>query len=291
MQADGRFTNLEPEFWAHVRTIGQTIGYTDRKTRQIRIYSASQIGDALHAIGLTKDHIVDAAGRPSDLARLLVGYFAYRADVLNRYVEPRLMDAEEAAALYLEVRGDLAWRTPVAMNKQKGEKRAPAFLTGLVNMLVEANLGEYPFDPDPRELATVTRGGRPVRTLARRVDGAFPSPKNPIALWEVKEYYYTTTFGSRVADGIYETLLDGLELQELERVAGVRMHHMLAVDSHYTWWISGKSYLCRLIDMLNQGYVDEILFGREVVERLPTVVAAWVHEQRQLEERNGLLRS
>ena len=32
-----------------------------------------------------------------------------------------------------------------------------------------------------------------------------------MALWEIKEYYYTTTFGSRVADGVYETLLDGLE--------------------------------------------------------------------------------
>jgi len=28
-------------------------------------------------------------------------------------------------------------------------------------------------------------------------------------------YYYTTTFGSRVEDGVYETLLDGMELEEL----------------------------------------------------------------------------
>ena len=38
---------------------------------------------------------------------------------------------------------------------------------------------------------------------------------NPIAVWELKEYYYTTTFGSRVADGIYETLLDGMELEDM----------------------------------------------------------------------------
>jgi hypothetical protein len=39
-----------------------------------------------------------------------------------------------------------------------------------------------------------------------------PGTVNPIAIWEIKEYYYTTTFGSRVADGVYETLLDGMEL-------------------------------------------------------------------------------
>ena len=48
------------------------------------------------------------------------------------------------------------------------------------------------------------------------MDGGFPSITNPLAIWEVKEYYYTTTFGSRVADGVYETLLDGMEIEELE---------------------------------------------------------------------------
>ena len=65
----------------------------------------------------------------------------------------------------------------------------------------------------------------PVRTLARRVDGAFPSSINPVAIWEVKEYYYTTTFGSRVADGIYESLLDGLELEELKEHENIEVKH------------------------------------------------------------------
>lgn len=40
---------------------------------------------------------------------------------------------------------------------------------------------------------------------------------------EIKEYYYTTTFGSRVAGGVYETLLDGMELDELAQNEGVRV--------------------------------------------------------------------
>ena len=30
---------------------------------------------------------------------------------------------------------------------------------------------------------------------------------------------------------------------------------------YYTWWQCGRSYLCRIIDMLHMGYVDEVLFG------------------------------
>lgn len=51
--------------------------------------------------------------------------------------------------------------------------------------------------------------------MSRRFDGAFPSTINPILIWEIKEYYYTTTFGSRIADGVYETQLDGYEIKTI----------------------------------------------------------------------------
>lgn len=146
----------------------------------------------------------------------------------------------------------------------------------MINMIIEDNLSGYKCDYDPRELTTVTQKGRPLRTLSRRIDGAFPSAVNPIAIWEIKEYYYTTTFGSRVADGVYETLLDGMELEELYEHEGIKVMHLLMIDAHYTWWDCGKSYLCRIIDMLNMGYVDEVLFGYEIIERLPSLVNEWV---------------
>src|SRR3970282_2032925 len=149
---------------------------------------------------------------------------------------------------------------PLPFNKQKGAKKKPAYLTGLVNMLIEANAKGYSCNYDPRQVTRITRAKSPVRTLARRVDGAFPSPVNPIAVWEIKEYYYTTTFGSRIADGVYETLLDGMELEEL-RASGIDVKHYLMVDDYYTWWDCGRSSLCRLLDMLHMGYVDEVLFG------------------------------
>jgi len=48
------------------------------------------------------------------------------------------------------------------------------------------------------------------------------------------------------------------------------------IDDHFTWWSCGRSYLCRIIDMLHMGYVDEVLFGKEVVDRLPAIVKNWI---------------
>ncbi len=126
------------------------------------------------------------------------------------------------------------------------------------------------------ELTTFTKNGVAIRTLSRRVDGAFPSVVNPAAIWEIKEYYYTTTFGSRIADGVYETLVDGMELEELREHENIDCKHFLMVDAYDTWWNMGRSYLCRMIDMLHMGYVDEVLFGREVVDRLPKIAAGWL---------------
>ncbi len=47
------------------------------------------------------------------------------------------------------------------------------------------------------------------------------------------------------------------------------------IDAHYTWWECGKSYLCRIVDMLHMGYVDEVLVGREIFSRLPSLVNSW----------------
>ena len=111
---------------------------------------------------------------------------------------------------------------------------------------------------------------------SRRFDGAYPSVKNPSIVWEIKEYYYATSFGSRVADGVYETQLDGYEFRDLKNNHGYHVYHVLFVDSYQTWWGKGKSYLCRLVDALNAGLVDEIIVGREVLNRWPVLLKNFV---------------
>jgi hypothetical protein len=276
MQPDSRFRNLDKRFWANVRTISEALGYTDKKTKQIKIYTVPELIKAMKKVGLKADHLVTPTNELTDLGAFLQSYFSYRADVLNLYVKPRLMDADQARQVFDDLRENLKSTIHIPMNKQKGDKKSPAYLTGIVNMLIEAHAQGLPADYDPRKLTTITRNDAPLRTMARRVDGCFPSCVNPVAVWEIKEYYYTTTFGSRVADGVYESLLDGLELEELREHEKIDVQHLLMIDSHYTWWESGRSYLCRIVDMLNMGYVDEVLFGKEVVERLPHIVQEWV---------------
>lgn len=276
MKPNDVFLKLPKTFWASVRLISQLAGYTKKGTNQIKIPSSGEIRGKLDKLGIDFDRLHAQKANSRGFDALLQEYFSYRADILNSYVEPRLMNAKRAKQVFREQFAKLKPSRPIPMNKQSGDKKTPAYLTGLVNMLIEANSQGLPCDYDPRQLTTVTKDGLPVRTLARRVDGAFPSSTNPIAVWEIKEYYYTTTFGSRVADGIYESLLDGLELEELREHEKIDVKHYLMIDAYDTWWRQGKSYLCRIIDILHMGYIDEALFGVEVVERLPSLVAEWV---------------
>lgn len=185
------------------------------------------------------------------------------------------MNKDQAKELYDNLHEELKPTCSLPMNKQKGDKKAPAYFTGIINMLIEANLKGNNCDYDPRELTAFTHNGFPVRSLSRRVDGSFPNVINPIAIWEIKEYYYTTTFGSRIADGVYETLLDGYELDEARTFLNRNIHHYLMVDDYGTWWKQGRSYLCRICDMLHMGLLTEALFGKEVVSRLPEIVNEW----------------
>jgi hypothetical protein len=281
-----RFQKQPKTFWATVRLISQVTGYVSRVRMgpgPIKVPTLDEMADALKRSSLDPAHVLEAPGAGNELGRLLFEYFQYRADVLNNDVRSQLMDRKQALTEYQALRE----RYPnaiVPMNKQSGEKRVASYLSGMVNILIESNLGGLPCDFNPRQLTTVTKDSVPLRTLSRWFDGAFPSPVNPIAVWEIKEYYFTTTFGSRVADGVYESLLDGLELEELREHEDIDILHYLIVDAYDTWWNKGRSYLCRIIDMLHMGYVDEVLFGREILTRLPTLAK----ELRKLGKARGL---
>lgn len=281
------FLQQPPEFWAYVRTISQEIGYTAThtnketkvKTKSILIPSRNDVLKAFAKLGLSLNAIENEAGELTAFGKTLFDYFSYRSEVITNFVRGHLMDKDEAEAVFYSLFNELNPQCPLPMNKQKGDKQNYSYLTGMVNMLIESNLdGVTTCDYDPRSLTTVTYQDMPLRTLSRRVDGALPSVVNPIAIWEIKEYYYTTTFGSRVADGVYESLLDGMELRELSNAGHQKIYHMLIIDSHYTWWECGRSYLCRIIDMLHMGYLDEVIIGKEVVTRLPELVTEWKNE-------------
>jgi hypothetical protein len=207
---------------------------------------------------------------------LLVAYFQYRADILNNDIRPRLMNSEEARVVFEETLARVGAKVHLPGNKQKGEKAVKAYLTAIVNLTIEEHRQGMHVDYNPGRLTAIVRDNTPLRTMSRRLDGAMPSVLNPVAVWEIKEYYFSKSFGSRIADGVYETQLDGMEFTELEQVEKVKVHHYFITDAYHTWWVQGKSYLCRLVELVNTGFVDEVLFGREVPERLPDLVKMWV---------------
>ncbi len=274
MKAESKFLNQPLEFWANVKLISQKIGYTERKTSKIKVPTFHEIQQMYADIRLDSSKIV-VNNIPTPFGTLLIQYFQHRASFLDHNVKLLLMDKKKARKFFYKLKKELKPSCPLPMNKQTGSKKSYAFFTGIINMLIEANSGGSPCDYDPKELTAFTEGNFPIRSLSRRIDGAFPNVVNPIAIWEIKEYYYTTTFGSRVADGVYETLLDGYELYELRNSLNLKVNHYLMVDDYYTWWTLGRSYLCRICDMLHMGLLTEALFGEEVVERIPQLVKEW----------------
>jgi len=277
MKANRYFTSQSSIFWAYVRLLSQTLGYTEGGTKSVKKYTFDEIQKGLKKDSLDLDPLVRTTGKPNNFCRTLLAYFDYRADILNGTVKNNLMNKNSAEKLFLKLKSELNSKCPLPMNKQKGEKKKEAFFTCIVNMLIEKHIEGQMVDYDPRLLPIFVKEKTLVKTFSRRIDGAFPSVKNPIAVWEIKEYYYTTTFGSRVADAVYETLLDGLEINELYKDEGIKVLHYLFVDDHYTWWECGRSYLCRLIDLLHMGYIDELVIGKEVIDAIPLLVREWLN--------------
>lgn len=279
MQPDPRFADQPKPFWAQTTLLSLSLGYSERVKRgepkKMRRFEVEEIFDLYRGRGLDPSFLGSKAA-PTAEAELLISYLNYRADAVETRIEPMLMDRAAAQVEFEKLRARLpASKVHLPMNKQTGDKAHHSYLTGIVNLLTEQALAGRRFAENPNGPITITKDKRPVRTLARRMDGAYPALNNPDSCWEIKEYYGTTTFGSRVADGIYETMMDGLEIEELEEHTGHRLRHYLIVDDRFTWWEMGRSYLCRIVDMLHTGMVDEALFGREVLTRWPTIVAEW----------------
>jgi hypothetical protein len=273
MKANKDFLIDDPEFWAIIKGI-------------IIIPTMEKILGTFNKFQLFTNKIF-YKNTPTDLGNKVLSYFEYRADILNNEAQFQFMSMDEARELYeqllknFEGKYKIEWKVPI--NKQAEEKRNPAFLTGCVNMLIQSSLkGEYTCKYDAKEISSFTSNKFPVRSLSRRVDGSFPGVINPIALWEIKEYYYTTSFGSRIADGVYETMLDGYELKEVRKVINRPVFHYLFIDAKYTWWTMGKSYLCRIVDLIHMGLLTECIIGKHLVERVPVIVEEWKKEYEKL---------
>ncbi|MET0636353.1 MAG: hypothetical protein ABWZ25_10030 [Chitinophagaceae bacterium] len=273
MKADPQFVKQSHEFWACVKLINQKLRYA--KDGFAIVPPKAKVKALFKTLNLDDTKLFNGT-ELTKFGEHLFEYLTYRAGVLNNQVKGLLMDVDEARAEYdkLKARVGITIATPI--NKQTQEKANPAYFTGIVNMLIASNLKGHPVNYNPQQITAFLKNNFPALSLSRRVDGTFPHPVDPIAIWEIKEYYYTTTFGSRIADGVYETMLDGYELHEARDLKQRPLFHYLMTDSHRTWWLKGIPYLCRMIDMIHMELVTECLFGKEVFQRIPEIVPEWI---------------
>ncbi len=279
MQAFKEFKNMDPSFWAFVKYVSENLGYSERGTGIVKTFGLREVKQ------LCFNNNVNAC---DELIQNTCAYIEKRASLLNNFVESMLMNATEASEVYAQweqLHRCSNYYCKLPLNKQKGEMRQVAFFTAIINILAEKTIREETgknirgFDDDPRSLMYLWDNNRNIiGASSRRFDGAFPSNENPLMVWEIKEYYYATTFGSRVADGVYETQLDGYEFNEIWNRTGRKIYHVLFFDAYRTWWIQGKSYLCRIVDALNSGIVDEVIVGREVFTRWPELLRFFIQQ-------------
>src|SRR5579884_19998 len=103
MLPDDRFKHAEKAFWANVRAISEAGGYSVPRMQRVKAHTVEEICAAMISVGLQTSHLVFPDGTTTTLAQRLHTYLRYRADMLNGFVEPRLMDSRRARAVFEEV--------------------------------------------------------------------------------------------------------------------------------------------------------------------------------------------
>lgn len=303
MRADRRWAEQPDAFWDYVRVLSENLGYKKRGAG-VYVHDTDRIKMGLERLNLEAPDPTKPATHGVDIDDL-AAYFQFRADLIDKQIASHLMDVDDARKLFFDIaekyttgysstfrRGteieqrrvyDVRNGVPVTVpfNKQKGTKYDLDFFTGAINILVSHYLQGQSFDFDPRQLPVGTSDGVVTSSMSRRLDGAYPSCINPVALWEIKAYYYTTTFGSKISDAVYIADLDGYERDRVERATGNRVHMVTMIDSYSTWYVQGPAYLCRLVDMLHRGAIDDLIVGKEIVSEIPSLIADWTQRQQQ----------
>jgi len=106
MRPNSKFSNKSKSFWANVRSCSQKIGYTVRGLGQVKVPTIGEIKKAFLELNLDSDIIIQK-NLPTKLGNNLIEYYKYRADILNNFVEPRLMEVDKAKAVFEQLLNNL----------------------------------------------------------------------------------------------------------------------------------------------------------------------------------------
>ena len=94
MKAFDQFKREDKSFWFFIRFISERLGYSERGADKVKSYTFDEIEQ------LCLSENINAS---ADLINQAVSYCDKRADLLNNFIEPNLMDADEAEEIFLSL--------------------------------------------------------------------------------------------------------------------------------------------------------------------------------------------
>lgn len=224
--------------------------------------------------------LLERAG--TQAADVLVTYLATRESLLNQladYCRVReqvtaehfsLLRSEEEA---IEELHSVSEEAPQSYRVQlAGHHKSPKAVVGTIGAIttLECMQAGMTVDIDPQSRAALL-SDKHIWVSPRRLDGALPSLFNPVALWEIKEYWGKTSGGSKMSDAIYELHLVGLEVRAFEEQFGIHVNHYAIIDG-LAQWTARKADFRRAIDLLYMGLLDELIIGKEILIEWPRII-------------------
>ena len=94
IQAFNEFIHKDASFWAFIKFISETLGYTERSQGIVKAYTVEELQSLCRKYNVNTD---------SQTINDAVMYSKMRAELLNNFAEPSLMNAETACAEFKNV--------------------------------------------------------------------------------------------------------------------------------------------------------------------------------------------
>jgi len=218
-----------------------------------------------------------------DVSKLLLAYLDFRMTLWE--VRGKMLRTEAEANAFCIKAFNESPKTTQTKNQDHHQSSKAMVLT--TTRLAEAVCREngLTIDPNP-QTRCVWLAQRKLHVTARNLDGAIPALLDPILIWEIKEYWGTTSGGSKMSDAVYECALVGRELRDFEKRTGLHVDHAVLLDGK-DQWTSRKSDLLRFCDLYYQGLVDALIVGREVETNWQPYVRSVVDKARRTAPATG----
>lgn len=214
-------------------------------------------------------------GLEKDSATLILDYCSQRKTLIDSAL--KALRTEDEAKDYC-TRQNIAWG--VTQTKNAGHHQSSKTLVATVGAIARRVCSRFDvtaeIDPTRRCVWLINKH---LHVTARNLDGAIPALRDPYVVWEIKEYWGLTGGGSKMSDAVYECHLVGREIREFEKRVSHRISHIVFVDGKAQWH-KRRSDLARLIDLHNQGLIDQLFIGRSIEQEWEPVLTKILERQK-----------